>query len=171
MDSKRPGAYVPGLFLCSNSTGCGILPAGIDNDLFAATLSSQNRIRSNSMTNTSVSHTLSTLDTIIKACEEIQSVLHKQIEKATNPTYLDDFQRDIVTLDNLKLIIVTVSEDFRNETVGSSTELLLRIAANDFKQKLAVIPEKKTLRKEIEQLLKDVHKDVVKFKVTTQKGV
>ncbi|MBL0224147.1 MAG: hypothetical protein IPQ16_00770 [Geobacteraceae bacterium] len=118
------------------------------------------------MTNIIVSHTLDTLDAIIKACEEIQTVLHAQVEKTTNPTYLDDFQRDIVTLDNLKLIIVSVSEDIRNETVGSSTELLLRIAANDFKQKLAIIPEKKTLRKEIEQLLKDVHKDVVKLKVS-----
>jgi Asp-tRNA(Asn)/Glu-tRNA(Gln) amidotransferase C subunit len=117
------------------------------------------------MTKTSVSHTLEALDTIIKACEEIQAVLHEQVEKTTNPSYLADFQRDIVTLDNLKLIIVTVSEDFRSERVGASTELLLRIAANDFKQKLAIIPEKKTLRKEIELLLKDVHKDVVKFKV------
>jgi hypothetical protein len=119
------------------------------------------------MTKTDVSHTLDTLDSIIKGCEEIQAVLREQVEKTSNPTYLADFQRDIVTLDNLKLIIVTVSKDFRCETVGSSTELLLRIAANDFKQKLAIIPEKKTLRKEIEQLLKDVHKDVVKFKVTT----
>jgi hypothetical protein len=122
------------------------------------------------MTNAHVSHTIDTLDSIIKACEEIQAVLREQVEKASNPTYQDDFQRDIVTLDNLKLIIVTVSEDFRNETVGSSTELLLRIAANDFKQKLAIIPEKKTLRKEIEQLLKDVHKAVIKFKVTRQAG-
>ena len=122
------------------------------------------------MTKTSVSHTLDTLNVIIKGCEKIQVVLHEQVEKTSNPTYLADFQRDIVTLDNLKLIIVTVSEDFRNKTVGSSTELLLRIAANDFKQKLAIIPEKKTLRKEIEQLLKDVHKDVVKLKVSTPIG-
>ena len=115
------------------------------------------------MTKTNVSYALDTLDSIIKACEEIQTVLHEQVGKTSNPTYLDDFQRDIVTLDNLKLIMVTVSEDLRNKTVGSSTELLLRIAANDFKQKLANIPEKKTLRKEIEQLLKDVHKDVVKL--------
>lgn len=119
------------------------------------------------MTKTSLPHTLDTLDSIIKACEEIQVVLHEQFEKTSNPTYLADFQRDIVTLDNLKLIIVTVSEDIRHETVGASTELLLRIAANDFKQKLAVIPDKKVLRKEIEQLLKDVHKDVVKLNVST----
>ena len=122
------------------------------------------------MTKTDVSHTLGTLDTITKACDEIQAVLHEQVGKTTNPIYLDDFQRDIITLDNLKLIIVTVAKDFRNETVGSSTELLLRIAANDFKQKLAIIPEKKSLRKEIEQLLKDVHKDVVKLKVSIQGG-
>lgn len=123
------------------------------------------------MTKTSVSHTLDTLDAIIKACEEIQVALHEQLEKTSNPTYLDDFQRDIVTLDNLKLIIATVTEDFRNETVGSSTELLLRIAANDFKQKLAIIPEKKTVRKQVEQLLKDVHKDVVKSKMSRSIGV
>ena len=122
------------------------------------------------MTKSNVSYTLDTLDSIIKACEEIQTVLHEQVGKTSNPTYLDDFQRDIVTLDNLKLIIVTVSEDFRNKTVGFSTELLLRIAANDFKQKLAVIPEKKTLRKEIELLLKDVHKDVVKLMVAAPVG-
>lgn len=117
------------------------------------------------MTKTSLSHALDTLDSIIKACEEIQVVLHEQLEKTTNPNYLADFQRDIVTLDNLKLIIVTVSQDIRNETVGASAELLLRIAANDFKQKLAIIPEKKILRKEIERLLKDVHKDIVKLNV------
>jgi transcriptional accessory protein Tex/SPT6 len=122
------------------------------------------------MTKSNVSHTIDTLDLIIKACEEIQAVLHEQVEKTSNRTYLDDCRRDIVALDNLKLIIVTVSEDLRNETVGASTELLLRIAANDFKQKLAKIPEKKTLRKEIEQLLKDAHKDVVKLKVTTPGG-
>ncbi|MDD2734823.1 MAG: hypothetical protein PHF56_12845 [Desulfuromonadaceae bacterium] len=119
------------------------------------------------MTKTSVSHTLDALDLIIKACEEIQVVLHEQVKKASNPNYLADFQQDIVTLDNLKLILATVSDDFRNETVGASTELLLRIAANDFKQKLAAIPEKKALRREIEQLLKDVHKNVVTLKVTT----
>ena len=123
------------------------------------------------MMTTNVAHTIGTLDSIIKACEVIQAVLREQVEKSTNPIYLADFQRDIVTLDNLKLIIVTVSEDFRNESVGSSTELLLRIAANDFKQKLAVIPEKKALRKEIEQLLKDVHKDVVRLKVAGRTGV
>ncbi|MBK5275407.1 MAG: hypothetical protein JJE30_10200 [Desulfuromonadales bacterium] len=122
------------------------------------------------MTKTNVSQTLDTLGSIIKGCEEIQVVLHGQFEKTSNPNYLADFQRDIVTLDNLKLIIVTVSEDFRSETVGASTELLLRIAANDFKQKLANIPEKKTLRKEIERLLKDVHKDVVTLKMTTPGG-
>ena len=122
------------------------------------------------MTKTDVSHTLDTLDSIIKGCDEIQAVLHEQAGKTSNPTYLDDFQRDIVTLDNLKIIMVTVSEDLRNKTVGSSTELLLRIAANDFKQKLANIPEKKTLRREIEQLLKDVHKDVVKIKVSAPVG-
>lgn len=122
------------------------------------------------MTDSRISHTLVTLEAIIKACEEIQVVLHEQAEKTSNPSYLDEFQRDIVTLDNLKLIIVTVSDDFRSETIGASTELLLRIAANDFKQKLAIIPEKKTLRKEIEQLLKDVHKDVVKLRVTSPSG-
>ena len=119
------------------------------------------------MTKTSLPHTLDTLDCIIKACEEIQAALYEQFEKTSNPNYLADFQRDIVMLDNLKLIIVTVSADIRHETVGASTELLLRIAANDFKQKLAVIPDKKALRKEIEQLLKDVHKDVVKLNVST----
>ena len=122
------------------------------------------------MTKTSIAHTLATLDSIISACGEIQGALQEQAEKTTNPTYLHDFQRDIVTLDNLKLIVATVAEDFRNESVGASTELLLRIAANDFKQKLAIIPEKKTLRKEVEQLLKDAHKDVVKLKVTALHG-
>lgn len=120
------------------------------------------------MTPTKVSHTL---DKIIKACEEIQAVLRQLIEQTSNPTYLDDCRRDIVTLDNLKLIVETVSDDFKNGTVRASTELLLRIAANDFRQKLAIIPEKKSLRKEIEQLLKDVHKDVVNLIGTTPVGL
>lgn len=111
---------------------------------------------------------LETLDTVNSACEEIQVVLRDQVEKTSNPNYQADFERDVVTLDNLKLIVMTVADDIRNERVGASTELLLRIAANDFKHKLAVIPEKKTLRKEIERQLKEVHKDVVKLKVSAR---
>ena len=100
------------------------------------------------------------LDSISAACLEIQQALTEHLETTTTAQYKMDIQKDMVTLENLKLIICAVKEDIEIERVGASTELLLRIAANDFKNKLAQIPEKKTLRKEIIKSLKEVHRAI-----------
>ncbi len=71
-----------------------------------------------------------------------------------------------MTLENLKLIIIAVKDDIETEKTGACTELLLRIAANDFKNKLALIPEKKTLRKEIMKSLKEVHRNMLHLTVS-----
>jgi len=104
------------------------------------------------------------LDNISAACLEIQQVLAEHLETTTIAQYKMDIQKDMVTLENLKLITCAVKEDIEVERVGASTELLLRIAANDFKNKLAQIPEKKTLRKEIIKSLKEVHRDIFHLK-------
>lgn len=97
------------------------------------------------------------LDSISAACMEIKKVLSEHLEKTGNLQYKTDIEKDMVTLENLKLIIFAVKEDIEKEKSGASTELLLRIAANDFKNKVALIPEKKALRKEIMRSLKEVH--------------
>ena len=104
------------------------------------------------------------LDSISEACLEIQKALTEHLETTTIAQYKMDIQKDLVTLENLELIIFAVKEDIEIERVGASTELLLRIAANDFKNKLAQIPEKKTLRKEIIKSLKEVHRDIFHLK-------
>jgi hypothetical protein len=101
------------------------------------------------------------LDSIGAACLEIQEVLTSHLETTGNAQYKADIEKDIVTLENLKHIMVAVKDDIKNEKSGASTELLLRIAANDFKNKVALIPEKKTLRKEIIKSLKEVHSDIL----------
>ncbi|MEI6212910.1 MAG: hypothetical protein WCP10_02300 [Desulfuromonadales bacterium] len=105
------------------------------------------------------------LESIVAACSEIQQALTTHLEKTASSHYKTDIEKDLVTLENLKLIILAVKEDFKTEKVGASTELLLRIAANDFKNKLAQIPEKKTLRKEIIKLLKELHREVLLIKI------
>ncbi len=118
------------------------------------------------MTETNWTHNFKLLDSINAACQEIKQALTDHLDKTSNAQYKADIEKDVVTIENLKLIILAVKEDFEIKKVGASTELLLRIAANDFKNKLAQIPEKKNLRKEIIKSLKDIHSDVLHLKIS-----
>ena len=113
------------------------------------------------MNQINMNHDCRLLGGISAACDEIQHALNDHLETTTNSQYKTDIEKDLVTLENLKLISIAVKKDIELEKVGASAELLLRIAANDFKNKLALIPEKKTLRKEIMKSLKEVHKNVL----------
>ena len=101
------------------------------------------------------------LDSVCAGCDEIHEALNSHQEITTNQLHLTDIEKDIITVKNLKLIMLAVKEDIAAEKVGASAELLLRIAANDFNNKLAQIPEKKALRKAIGHQLKDLHKDLL----------
>jgi hypothetical protein len=103
------------------------------------------------------------LDSISATCNEIKQVLIEHLDKTSNEQYKSDIEKDLVTLENLKLIMVAVKEDIESDKVGSCTELVLRIAANDFKNKLNIIPEKKALIKEMVQHLNSVHRNVLHF--------
>jgi len=105
------------------------------------------------------------LDRIRAACQEIQRALTEHLETTTNINYKADIEKDMVTLENLKLIMLAVKTDIEKEKAGASTELLLRIASNDFKNKLALIPEKKSLRKEIIKTLNEVHHSVLQMTI------
>jgi hypothetical protein len=117
------------------------------------------------MNKTNRMHDCELLDGISVSCLEIQQALTEHLETTTNVQYKTDIDKDLVTLENLKHIIFAVKEDVEKEKVGASTELLLRIAANDFKNKLALIPEKKTLRKEIMRSLKEVHSNILHLSI------
>jgi hypothetical protein len=101
------------------------------------------------------------LDSIIASCLEIRQALAEHLESTSNAKYRSDIEKDMVTLENLKVIVLAVKKDIETEKTGASTELLLRIAANDFKNKLSLIPEKKTLRNEIVKSLKEVHRNIL----------
>ena len=105
------------------------------------------------------------LDSISVACQEIQQALTEHFESTANLQYKADIEKDLVTLENLKRIMVAVKDDVEKEIVGASTELLLRIAANDFNNKVAQIPEKKMLRKEIIKSLKEVHSNILQLAI------
>ena len=102
------------------------------------------------------------LDSISSSCNEIQKVLNEHLESTSNLQYKADIEKDVVTLENLKLITIAVKKDIYFDRIGASTELLLRIAANDFNQKLTAIPEKKALRKGIMQSLNEVHRSILR---------
>jgi hypothetical protein len=103
------------------------------------------------------------LDSISAACLEIDQALTEHLEKTTNAQYKADIGKDIITLGNLRRIMLAIKEDVGNDKVGASSELLLRIAANEFKNKLVQIPEKKALQKEIIQALKDAHSGILQL--------
>jgi hypothetical protein len=103
------------------------------------------------------------LDCISLSCDEIQQSLQEHLEHTTNREYKAQIEKDIVTLENLKLITVAIKADIATEKIGASTELLLRIAANDFKNKLALIPEKRTIRDRATRSLKEVHGNILRM--------
>ncbi len=103
------------------------------------------------------------LDGISAACLEVDHALNEHLERTTNSQYKLDIEKDIITLGNLRRIMSAVKDDIENDKVGASSELLLRIAANEFKNKLVQIPEKKAIQKEIVKSLKDVHGIVLKL--------
>jgi hypothetical protein len=105
------------------------------------------------------------LDSINATCNEIKQVLIEHLDKTTNEQYKSDIEKDLVTLENLKLIMVAVKEDIELDKVGACTELVLRIAANDFKNKLNIIPEKKTLIKMMVQHLNELHRNILHFTI------
>lgn len=113
------------------------------------------------MTKINVAQNCKLLEIISAACLEIQQALNEHLESTTNTQYRADIEKDLVTLENLKLITIAVKRDIELDMVGASAELLLRIAANDFKNKLALIPEKKTLRNEVMKSLKEVHDNIL----------
>jgi hypothetical protein len=100
------------------------------------------------------------LDCISNACIEIQQALNEHLQNTTNFEYKVLIEKDLVLINNLKHIVKAVKDDITVDRVGASTELLLRIAANNFKHKLSMIPDKKTKCKEIMQALKDLHKNI-----------
>ena len=118
------------------------------------------------MTDNTMTHNLKRLDSVRAACIEICKALAEHLENTTSVQYKADIEKDIVTLENLKHIVSAVKEDIKSGKAGASTELLLRIAANDFKNKLSLIPEKKALRKEIMKSLKEVHYNILHPAVT-----
>lgn len=105
------------------------------------------------------------LDSIGKACSEIQHALNEQLHTTTNAQYKSDIEKDLVMLNNLQHIVIAVKSDFDAATVGASTELLLRIAANDFKNKLHLLPDKKTKCREIIHSLHAVHKSILQMRL------
>lgn len=100
-------------------------------------------------------------DFITEACGEIQQALVEHLEATSIPKYKDDIERDLVTLGNIKHLVGAIKIDIEADKVGASTELLLRIAVNDFRQRLTQIPEKKNKIREIVQSLNDIHKRVL----------
>ena len=115
------------------------------------------------MNEVAMSQNVKLLDSISSSCVEIQQSLKEHLETTTNLQYKSDIEKDLVTLENLKLITTAIKTDIESGKVGASTELLLRIAANDFKKKLALIPEKKTVREGVAKSLKEVHRKVLRM--------
>jgi hypothetical protein len=101
------------------------------------------------------------LDCISIACSEIQQALNGQLHTTTNAHYKADIEKDLVMLNNLQHIVTAVKADLDSATISASTELLLRIAANDFKNKLSKLPDKKTRCREIIQALDSLHKRIL----------
>ena len=112
-------------------------------------------------------HNIALLEGICSSCAEIQQSLKAHLETTTSAQYVEDIEKDIVTLENLKLITVAIRSDIASGNLGASSELLLRIAANDFEKKLAKIPEKKAVRTGVSTALEEVHRSILRITAGT----
>ena len=110
------------------------------------------------------------IDRICNACSEIQQALNEQLLRTTNTQYKIDIEKDLVMVNNLQHIAIAVKNDLDSEKIGASTELLLRIAANDFKSKLFLLPDKKTRCREIVQSFKSIHKSILHMRLKAGNG-
>jgi len=110
------------------------------------------------------------IDRISSACSEIQQTLNEQLHRTTNAQYRIAIEKDLVMVNNLQHIALAVKNDFDSDKIGASTELLLRIAANDFKHKLFMLPDKKTTCRELVQSLKSVHKSILHMRLKAGNG-
>lgn len=110
------------------------------------------------------------IDRISSACSEIQQTLNEQLHRTTNEHYKIDIEKDLVMVNNLQHIAIAVKNDLDSDMVGASTELLLRIAANDFRKKLFMLPDKKTTCREIVQSLKSIHKSILHMRLRAGNG-
>jgi len=110
------------------------------------------------------------IDRISSACSEIQQTLNEQLHRTTNAQYRIAIEKDLVMVNNLQHIAIAVKNDLDSDKVGASTELLLRIAANDFKNKLFLLPDKKTTCREIVESLKSVHKSILHMRLKAGNG-
>ncbi|GAM09131.1 hypothetical protein OR1_01405 [Geobacter sp. OR-1] len=115
------------------------------------------------MTINNLTQTFNLLDSIRTTCNEIQQALNEHFEKTSIQQYKSDIEKDLVTIENLKHITIAVKDDIQSDKVGASTELLLRVAANDFKNKLNMIPEKKALIKQVLHSLKEIHRQILHY--------
>jgi hypothetical protein len=73
------------------------------------------------MTKINVAQNCKLLEIIGAACLEIQQALNEHLETTTNTQYRADIEKDIVTLENLKLITIAVKKDIELELVGAMT--------------------------------------------------
>ena len=110
------------------------------------------------------------IDRISSACSEIQQTLNEQLRRTTNAQYKIDIEKDLVMVNNIQHIALAVKNDLDSDKIGASTELLLRIAANDFKNKLFLLPDKKTTCREIVESLKSVHKSILHMRLKAGNG-
>jgi hypothetical protein len=97
---------------------------------------------------------------IILACTQIQRVLKLQLAK--DDTYSSDINNDLSMLRNIKHTMLLVKKDIEDERAGACTELVLRVAAKDFKAKIERIPDERASKNLIIKNLELIHRHVLK---------
>lgn len=97
---------------------------------------------------------------IILACTQIQRVLKLQLAK--DDTYRSAIHNDLSVLRNVKHTMLLVKKDIEDERAGACTELVLRVAAKDFKERIERIPDERVLKNLIIENLQIIHKHVLK---------
>ena len=107
-----------------------------------------------------IGYILERVEKINSNCLTIQTVLNEHVESTSDEYYKKAGSADIVTLGNLINIMQTVTQDIEAGNLSECMELVLRIAANDFQEKIRSIPEKRTLKNEIIACLHEIHRHV-----------
>lgn len=101
------------------------------------------------------------LELIIVACHEVLREINIEIEKTKNAAYLKDWQKDVVKMNNILLIVGYIKNDVDTDKISQCTEFTLIYASGALRKELERIPLRKDLNDKIVDYFRAIHRMIL----------
>jgi hypothetical protein len=101
------------------------------------------------------------LEVIIATCSEVLLAINAEMEKTTNEDYLEQWQADVVKMDNILKIVGYIKHSVDNDKIDECTEFTLVYASGKLREELEKIPTRKDLNNKITATFKEIHRMII----------